>query len=156
MRTRLAAMNAISAAESTAVTSTAATLAQLEEYLDDPRALHLLHGHRDLVGMRLLALVGDAAEEIEDPASHGIEGLVGQVEPGGGIEFFDGELAGDTVGGGIQLLDEALLLVELVADLAHQLLEQILEGDQARGAAVFVCHDGEVELDRKSTRLNSS
>jgi len=40
------------------------------------------------------------------------------------------------VGGGVQLLDEALLLVELVADLAHQLLEQILEGDEARGAAV--------------------
>jgi len=47
--------------------------------------------------MRLLALVGDAAEEIEDPASDGIEGLVGQAEPRGGIELFDGELAGDAV-----------------------------------------------------------
>jgi hypothetical protein len=58
----------------------------------------------------------------------------------------NGELAGDAEGPGVELLDQALLLVELVADLADQLLEEVLEADEPRGTSVFVHHDGEVEL----------
>ena len=43
-------------------------------------------------------------------------------------------------------LDRRLLAVELVDDLAHQLLDEVLERDQAGGAAVLVDHDRHVEL----------
>ena len=41
---------------------------------------------------------------------------------------------------------ERLLLVVLVLDLAHDLLEEVLDRDQARRAAVLVEHDGQVDL----------
>src|SRR3954467_15508444 len=39
-----------------------------------------------------------------------------------------------------------LLLVELVLDLADQLFENVLEGNQATGAAEFINNDAEVKL----------
>ena len=42
--------------------------------------------------------------------------------------------------------DERLLLVVLVLDLADDLLEQVLDRDQAGRAAVLVEHDREVDL----------
>ena len=45
-----------------------------------------------------------------------------------------------------QLLDQRLLDVVLVLDLAHDLLEQVLDRDQARRAAVLVEHDRDVDL----------
>ena len=42
--------------------------------------------------------------------------------------------------------DERLLLVVLVLDLADDLLEEVLDRDQARRPAVFVEHDREVDL----------
>ena len=49
---------------------------------------------------------------------------------------------GRAVGGPVDLGD---LDVVLVGDLAHELLEEILEGDDAGGAAVLVDGDGEVD-----------
>ena len=46
----------------------------------------------------------------------------------------------------IDPLDQTLLLVELVADLADQLFQQVLERHQSRGAAVLVHHDRQVDL----------
>ena len=47
----------------------------------------------------------------------------------------------------VHLLDVLLLLgVELVVDVAHDLLQQVLHGDQAGGAAVLIHHDGQVDL----------
>ena len=43
-------------------------------------------------------------------------------------------------------LDGRLLDVELVDDVAHQLLEEVLERDQPGRAAVLVDHDRHVEL----------
>ena len=45
-----------------------------------------------------------------------------------------------------QALDGGLLHVELVDDLPHQLLDEVLQGDQAGGAAVLVDHHRLVEL----------
>jgi hypothetical protein len=90
--------------------------------------------------------VGHAAKEVEHPAAYRVEGLIGQAEAGGGIELVDGQLARDTVRRGVHLLDEPLLLVELVSDLAHQLLEQVLERDEAGRTAILVHDDGQVEL----------
>jgi len=90
--------------------------------------------------------VGHAAEEVEDPAANRIEGFVGQAQAGGGIQLVDGQLARDAIGRRVHLLDEPLLLVELVANLADQLLEQVLERDEAGRPAVLVHHDGQVEL----------
>mmetsp|Transcript_29694 Transcript_29694/g.66594 ORF Transcript_29694/g.66594 Transcript_29694/m.66594 type:complete len:334 (-) Transcript_29694:838-1839(-) len=41
--------------------------------------------------------------------------------------------------------DLLLLVVALVVDLAHDLLEDVLQGDHARGAPVLVHHDGHVQ-----------
>ena len=46
----------------------------------------------------------------------------------------------------VESLDRRLLDVELVDDVTHQLLEQVLERDEAGRAAVLVDHDGHVEL----------
>ena len=46
---------------------------------------------------------------------------------------------------GRQLFERLLLDVVLVDDLAHELLDQVLEGDQPGSAAVLVDHDGEME-----------
>src|SRR5438876_2380683 len=43
-----------------------------------------------------------------------------------------------------------------VADLAHDLFEQVLDGHKAGDSAEFIDRDGHVVSDRKSTRLNSS
>src|SRR2546427_12997673 len=48
--------------------------------------------------------------------------------------------------GGVHALDEPLGLVELVGDLADQLLQKVLERDEPRGPAVLVHHDRHVEL----------
>ena len=45
-----------------------------------------------------------------------------------------------------EVLDLGRLAVVLVGDLADDLLEDVLDGDQARGAAVLVDDDGEVGL----------
>ena len=42
--------------------------------------------------------------------------------------------------------DQRLLLVVLVLDLADDLLEQVLDGDEAGRAAVLVEHDRDVDL----------
>ena len=46
----------------------------------------------------------------------------------------------------VQPLDRRLLHVELVDDLADQLLDEVLEGDEPGGAAVLVDDDRQVEL----------
>ena len=71
---------------------------------------------------------------------------LGTRQPGGGVQLVDGELAGHAEDSGVDPLDEALVLVELVANLSDELLEEVLERDEPGGAAVFVYDDGEVEL----------
>ena len=44
-----------------------------------------------------------------------------------------------------------LLDVELVDDLPHQLLDEVLQGDQSGGAAVLVDHHGQVEWSRPAS-----
>ena len=90
--------------------------------------------------------MGNAPEEVEHPASHGVERFVRDREPGGRVQLVDGQAARDPEAARRHPLDQPLVLVVLVADLADQLLEQVLEGDEPGGAAVLVHHDGEVEL----------
>ena len=54
------------------------------------------------------------------------------------------EPEGATVGIGLDRLDKALLDVVLVLDVADDLLDQVLDGDQAGGPAVLVDHDRDV------------
>ena len=56
------------------------------------------------------------------------------------MRAFDPEVAAG------ERLDHRVLDVELVDDLAEQLLDEVLEGDEPGGAAVLVDHDGHVEL----------
>ena len=60
------------------------------------------------------------------------------------VEVVDGEPRGDPLGAVGELLDAGLLGVVLVGDLADDLLEDVLDGDDAGGAAVLVDDDGDV------------
>ncbi len=60
-------------------------------------------------------------------------------------QLVDGQLAGHPVGLGVHALHETLGLVVLVGDLAHQLLQEILQRHQPRRAAELVDHDGQME-----------
>ena len=68
------------------------------------------------------------------------------MEPGRRVQVVDREFAGDAEGRGVDALDEPLGLVELVGDLADQLLQKVLERDEPRGPAVLVHDDRHVEL----------
>ena len=86
-------------------------------------------------------LVRDAPEAVEDQAGHGGVGPVGDLDADVG-QVVDREPPGQhpgAVGLGAHRQD---VLVGLVVDLADQLLEQVLDGHDALGAAVLVDDDG--------------
>ena len=97
---------------------------------------HRLAGHRDV------------AEEVEDQAADGVPRPGGQVGVEQVVDLVDRQPGADPQAAAGQLLDRGLLDVELVHDLAHQLLDEVLQGDQAGRPAVFVDHHGQMELVR--------
>ena len=64
------------------------------------------------------------------------------------VHLFDGHLARHPEHALAERLDHGLVGVELVDDLTHELLDQVLQGDHARGPPVLVDHDGDVEFPR--------
>ena len=98
----------------------------------------------EAAGDDLVALAGDLAELVEDQPAHGVKAVARQVNR-------EVLLQEAQVDAGVQHhlvraddLDLLLLLVELVHDVADDLLQDVLQGDEARGAAVLVHHDGHV------------
>ena len=61
------------------------------------------------------------------------------------FDLVDGHLGLHEHGATRQRFDHRLLAVELVDDLADQLLDEVLEGDEPGGPAVLVDDDGHVE-----------
>ena len=92
----------------------------------------------------VVAELGRASELAEDEAADRVEVLVRQVGAEPLVELVDREHAVDAVGVLVDLLDLHLGDVELVLDLADDLLDQVLERDDAGHRAVLVDDDGEV------------
>ena len=99
---------------------------------------HPVHRHR-LPGDR------DVAEQVEDQSPDGVPGPGGQIGMDQLVDLVDGQPGADPQLARAQPLVGRLLDVELVDDLPHQLLDEILERDQPGGAAVLVDHHGLVE-----------
>ena len=93
-----------------------------------------------------LALLGDVAQQVEDEATDRVPLGVGQLDAELLAHVVDGRTPPHAQGAVVETFDRRLFDVVLVGDLAHDLLEQVLQRDQARGAAVLVDHDRHVEL----------
>src|SRR6266568_4003405 len=85
----------------------------------------------------------DAAEAAEDHPADRVVWLVGEIEPQPLARVGQRHQAVDEEGAAF-LAEERTLAVELVLDLADELLDDVLEGDEAGGAAELVDHDREL------------
>ena len=85
--------------------------------------------------------LGRAAELAEDEAGDRVVVLLGQVAAEALVEVVDRERAVDPHRVVVDPLDGLVRQVELVLDLADDLLEQVLERDDALHRAVLVDHD---------------
>ena len=107
--------------------------------LHDPPVLHPGDAHLQAVGPEPVAYVGHPPDLLHDPAGHrrGVVLLAGlHVEQV--VQIVQIRRAGHQIAA-VGLLPELLDdLVVLVPDLAHQLLHNVLHGDDALGAAVSV------------------
>ena len=92
------------------------------------------------------------AERGEQVPGHGLVRALGQIDAGLLGEVVQVQQAVDLDLAAAQLPGLLLLDVVLVVDLADQLLDEVLERDDARGAAVLVHHDGQVRLFRPHLR----
>jgi hypothetical protein len=76
--------------------------------------------------------VGHAAEQVEHPAPDRVEVLVRDGQPRDRVVIADRHLRRHAPDALVHGLGEPLLGLELVADLADDLLQEVLEGDQPR------------------------
>ena len=110
----------------------------------DALALERVDVEEHAVVRDLVAGLGGTAELPEDEAADRVVVLVGEVAGELLVEVVDGERAVDADGVVADALDGLVRQVELVLDLADDLLEQILERDDPLHRAVLVDHDGEM------------
>src|SRR5690606_38302351 len=96
-----------------------------------------------------LVALGQMAEGVHDQAAEGVELLIGEVGIELLVELFDRRQALDQEVAGGQFLDVVLVVdIVLVLDVADDLLQYILDGDQTRHAAIFVDDDGHMVMGR--------
>src|SRR5690606_29764101 len=92
-----------------------------------------------------VATAGDASQLGRQPAADGVVVVVGQVGIETVVEGFDFRDAHGPPAVGAGLEDGFLgFFVELVFDVADDLLQDVFHGDQPGNAAVFVDDDGQV------------
>src|SRR5215203_5125643 len=108
----------------------------------DPGAVDLLHGEQVAGDAYLVAGLWGASEVAEDEATHSPEVLA--LEPGAQrpVRLFDWGEAVHRVRAVSELAHGRSLFVELVADLADYLLDDILHGDDPLKGAPLVDDDG--------------
>src|SRR5205809_5916951 len=95
----------------------------------DPRALHLHDREMHAVVLDHVSWLRGAAKLPEDEAGHGVVVLDRQVDAELLVEVVDRERAVDPDAPVRELLDRLVREVELVLDLADDLLEQVLDRD---------------------------
>ena len=88
------------------------------------------------------------AQLVVDEAAHGVEVLALDVQAQQLVEVVDADARVDDDLRVVHLLDGRLLAVVLVLDLADDLLQHVLDGHDARRAAVLVDDDGHVDAVR--------
>ena len=107
-----------------------------------------LDGEAQAVHLDRVTDLGDAADVVVDEAADGVELLL-VVAVQRGVEVLQQVVhVGPPVDPRLVLAeghDHGLLLVVLVLDLAHDLLDEVLDGDEAGRAAVLVEDDGDVD-----------
>ena len=107
--------------------------------------LHFGHQHIQTLRLEVVAHLRQALHIFDDPAGHGggialapdLEQVVHIVQIG---------TAGDQVAAVLLLLEDLDDLVMLIPDLAHQLLQNILQRDDTLGAAVLIHNHGHMGL----------
>ena len=100
-------------------------------------------GHRDLGDV---AGLGHPAEHLEHEAGDGVVVLVlGQLDPGEVLDLVGTQQPGERPAAVAPLPGPGAEPVVLVGDVADDLLDHVLEGDDAGVAAVLVEHDGHLE-----------
>ena len=104
------------------------------------------HREDESAGGDRLAAPRHAPELLGDQAADRLELVSGQRDVEEAVHCRDGRITGDPLAAIGQGVDAALavLVVELVLDLADDLLEHVLDGQQARGTAELVDDDGQV------------
>ena len=88
--------------------------------------------------------IGTRPRVLAEQAADGVDVLVVDVDVEQLAEVVDVQRAGTRVVPSAELLDPGALPVVLVGDLADDLLEDVLDGDQAGRAAVLVDDDRDV------------
>ena len=99
----------------------------------------------DALGVSGGAGQGDAADGLGEQAADGVDVVVVDLEVEELAELVQGESGGDAVGAGGDFDDLGQLGVVLVGELADDLLQEVLHGDQAGSTAVLVDGQGHVE-----------
>ena len=110
----------------------------------DPRALDVEHREAQAVGSDLVAGLRGPADQVEHVAGDGVVVLVLERRAELLVEVVDRERAVDPDRRLVDPLDRLVRQVELVLDLADDLLEQVLERDDALRRAVLVDDDRHV------------
>src|SRR4029079_2512638 len=113
-----------------------------DTHAHDATALGLEHLDVETVEIELLPDHGHAAELRQQVAADRAEALARDVDAQPAVQLGDGDLPAEHEHAVPLVLDGLGLDVVLVPDLADDLLEQILNRNQAPGAAVFVDDDG--------------
>src|SRR5829696_996732 len=111
----------------------------------DAGTVDALDLHGGAFGLYGVAGFGRASEGAEDVTADGVEVLVGQVEIEAIVYVGYGDAAVDGVEVVADLLDGRLPLVELVLDLPHYLLDDVLYRDKSLYAPPFVYDDGHLQ-----------
>lgn len=125
---------------------------QGEGDLPDALAVDGFDGEGIAAEADLLSAFGEGAGEFQQESGQGVgfafggfEGLLlAVVEVHGAVEVLERDVAFEEEVGGVFLRIGRFFLVEFVRDVAHDLFEDVVHGEDARGAAVFVHHDGHV------------
>ena len=118
----------------------------VDPHLVDPPALGVEHLDAQAVELEALADRRDAADVRQQIAADGLEPFALDLDVQPLRDLVDVHLAAEDEAA-VAFVDDRLRLdVVLVADLADDLLEQILDGDQPGGPAVFVDDDRALRL----------
>src|SRR4051794_124073 len=116
------------------------------EHRHDALAFHALHREVVALARDRLAAVGNTTEEVEDESTDGVPLVVGEVHTEKVAHVTDRRASVHAQPTAGQALDLGVFDVELVGDLADDLLEDVLHRDEPRGVAVLVDDDRHVEL----------
>src|SRR4051812_15519840 len=118
----------------------------LDAHPADAAAGHPLGPQDQALALDLLALGRHVAEQVEHQPADGVPVALGQLAVEQVVDLVDRHGPVDPHVAAGQALDGGLVAVVLVEDLPDQLLEQVLQGDETRGAAVLVDHHRQVDL----------